>query len=91
MAYTGVDIVSDTKAAIQSLIADNSINSTITKPMVTAAISAYGKNIICTSVKFTVSDTSQDVSSAYEDVDEIIVFPYKYISVSDDLITVSES
>lgn len=91
MAYTGVDIVSDTKAAIQSLIADNSINSTITKPMVTAAISAYGKNIICTDVKFTVSDTSQDVSSAYEDVDEIIVFPYKYISVSDDLITVSES
>lgn len=89
MAYTGADIVADTKAAIKSLIEDNSINATITKPMVTAAIASYGKNIICTGVKFTVSDTAQDLSSAYEDVEEVVVFPYKYISVPDNLISVS--
>lgn len=89
IAYTGDDIVSDSRSAIQRLLADNSINSTITKPMVVGALSSYGGNIIGNSVTFTVSDTSADLSQAYEDVEKVIIPAYRYISVPDSLIEVS--
>lgn len=89
IAYSGDDIVADSKAAIQRLLADNSINATITKPMVVGALSSYGGNIIGNSVSFRVSDTSADLSQSYEDVERVVIPAYRYISVPDSLIEVS--
>lgn len=78
VAYTGADIIADTKNAVLETIINNSTNSTLTKSEIVASIASLGKNIICTEQKFTISDSDPSVSSGIE-VESVTVQPYKYI------------
>lgn len=81
-AYTGDDIVRDTKSAIARLVDDRSMNDVVTKIDIVSYVAAMGSNIVCTEQTITVSDTSATFDDG-EIVEKIIVFPYKYISSGD--------
>lgn len=81
-AYTGSDIVGDTKASIARLVDDKSMNDVLTKSDIISAIAAIGSNIVCTSQTITVSDTSPSLDDGAV-VDKIVVLPYKYITSGD--------
>lgn len=78
-AYTGSDIVSDTKDSIVELLNDNAMNATIEKSEIISAVASLGKNIVCTQQTLKVSDTDSTLETGTV-VDEIIVHPYKFIS-----------
>lgn len=88
ISYTGTDIVSDATNAIKDLIASNSINATVTKSMIVAALASSGKNIVGTSTAIYVSDANSVPTSA-EEVDQIVIPAYKYVNSSNITVTVN--
>ena len=81
-AYTGSDIIADTKDAIVQLLNNNSMNATIEKSEIISEVASLGKNIVCTEQTLKVSDDDPTLETGTE-VERIIVQPYKFISTGE--------
>lgn len=87
-AYTGNDISSDTQSAVNSLLADNQMNTVVTKSDIISAVASLRSGIVAQSVTITISDTDSTLATGTE-VDELVVMPYQYISPDDTTISVT--
>ena len=81
-AYTGSDIIADTKDAIIQRLNNNSMNATIEKSEIISEVASLGKNIVCTEQTLKVSDDDPTLETGTE-VERIIVQPYKFISTGE--------
>lgn len=76
--YTGTDAASDTENAIKSVFADNSMNATVTKAQLSAAIAAKGNGLVAVNI---VIDWNYGGLYHY-DVDSLDIFPCFYVDAS---------
>lgn len=83
-AYTGTNIVGDTKRIVTNYMAERDANSVTTKDDIISAIGVSRLGIVCTSVTIEV----QNSNSALESVDRLVIYPYQYVSVTDESTTV---
>lgn len=77
--YTGIDAASDTENAIKSVFADNSMNATVTKAQLSAAIAAKGNGLVAVNI---VIDWNYGGLFHY-DVDTLDILPWFYVRASD--------
>jgi hypothetical protein len=84
-AYTGTDIVGDTKSIVVNYMAGRDANSKTTKADIIAAIGVAKLGIVCTDVVI----EAETQPGAFESVDQLIVKPYQYISVTNDSVSVT--
>lgn len=84
-AYTGTDIVGDTKGIVVNYMAGRDANSKTTKADIISAISVAKLGIVCTDVVIEVETQPE----TFESVDQLIVYPYQYISVTNDSVSVT--
>lgn len=84
-AYTGTDIVGDTKAIVSKYMSGRDANSKTTKADIIAAIGIAKLGIVCTDVVIEVENSN----NVFESVDQLIVYPYQYISVTNSSINVT--
>lgn len=85
-AYTGADIVYDTKSIITNFMAGRDSNSNTTKADLISAIGAAKLGIVCIDIDITVSEES-DMSPS-EDVDNLLIYPDQFVSVTNGSTTV---
>lgn len=83
-AYTGTDIIGDTKSAIVAYMDKHDSNDVVTMGDVITAIGAAGLGIVCTELTI---ETSED-SETWVEADKIVLRPYQFVSVTNDNITV---
>lgn len=84
-AYTGTDIVGDTKSIVVNYMAGRDANSLTTKADIIAAIGVAKLGIVCTDVVIEVENSN----NVFESVDQLIIFPYQFISVTNDSVSVT--
>lgn len=76
--YTGVDAETDAENAVKSVFADNSMNATVTKAQLSAAIAAKGSGLVAVE---TVIDWNYGGIFHY-DVDSLDIFPWCYVDAN---------
>jgi hypothetical protein len=84
-AYTGTDIIGDTKNIVVKYMSGRDSNSRTTKPDIIAAIGVAKLGIVCTDVVIEVANSN----NVFESVDQLIVCPYQFISVTNDSVSVT--
>jgi len=88
-AYTGIDIVSDTKAAIVSYMAEHKGNTLVTSDMIKAAVSSSGLGIVCTSATFSIVTDAGTENQTMAAAENILLKPYNLTDITSDDVTVS--
>lgn len=81
-AYTGTDIVGDTKSIITSFMSGRDSNAKITRADIISAIGSARLGIVCTDLTIEVSENS-DMSPA-EEVEQLLIYPYQFVTVTND-------
>lgn len=86
-AYTGTDIVGDTKSIITNYMSGRDANSVTTKADIISAIGVSRLGIVCTGVTIEVQNPVN--TTVWNSVERLVVFPYQFISVTNDSTTVN--
>jgi hypothetical protein len=90
-AYTGIDIVGDTQNIVSKFMSGRSINSKTTKADIISAIGISKLGIVCTNVIIEVETQPKTETrpAVFEKVDQLIVKPYQFISVTNNSVSVA--
>lgn len=87
-AYTGTDIVSDTKSVLTKYMANRDSNHFITKDDLITAIGSSGLGVVCLEVTIETSD-DQGVDKVFSPVNQLVILPYQFVSVTNESTTVT--